>query len=301
MRILLQFPEGLKPKALSYARELEAKGNEVVISASPCFGACDLAIDEARSIGADKLVHFGHSEFMKSDFNVEYVECGIDAPLDVLKDSVAQLEGYPTICLLTTIQHVHQLPDIIEFYEAAGKRVALNKPTSHTRKPGQVLGCDAGNVSEMDKGVDAFVYFGGGDFHPIGALMQTTKPFLAVDPFLRKVERIDSLRNELRRRSRGRITSSLTAKRFGILVSTKSGQFNMPLALSLKGRIEKKGLSAAILVSNTFDFESLGNLSEFDAFVCTACPRIATDDAVRLRKPVLNPDELLLSLEARDA
>ena len=47
MRILLQFPEGLKQEALSHAKKLEKEGNEVFISASPTFGACDLALDEA--------------------------------------------------------------------------------------------------------------------------------------------------------------------------------------------------------------------------------------------------------------
>jgi 2-(3-amino-3-carboxypropyl)histidine synthase len=73
MRILLQFPEGLKQQALSHAKRLESEGNEVFVSASPTFGACDLALDEARAINADKLVHFGHCEFQKVDFNVEYV------------------------------------------------------------------------------------------------------------------------------------------------------------------------------------------------------------------------------------
>ncbi len=300
MRILLQFPEGLKPKALSYAREREASGDEVIISASPCFGACDLAIDEARSVSADKLVHFGHAEFQSADFDVEYVDCASDAPLGVLKDSVGPLSGFAAICLMTTIQHVHQLPEIARFYEAEGRKVVLNAPTGRTRVPGQVLGCDAGNVSAIDGSVDAFVYFGGGNFHPLGALMQTTKPFFVVDPFLNRVERIDGLRDVYHKRSKGRVVASLGAKNFGILVSTKSGQFRMDLARSLKKRIEVAGLSAAILVSNAFDFESLGNLSEVDAFVSTACPRIATDDGERLRKPLLNPDELIISLEMRE-
>ena len=57
MRILLQFPEGLKQEALKHAKKLEAEGNEVVVSATPTFGACDLAIDEAKNIKADKRIY----------------------------------------------------------------------------------------------------------------------------------------------------------------------------------------------------------------------------------------------------
>lgn len=299
MRILLQFPEGLKQGALAHAKRLEAEGNEVVISASPCFGACDLAIDEARRVGADRIVHFGHAEYGKADFDTEYVEFPIDAPLDVLPLSIRPLEGLKRLCLLTTIQHVHQLGGIRSFYEGNGKSVVLNAPTGLTRRPGQLLGCDAGNVASLDSEVDAFVYFGGGTFHPVGALLRTTKPFLIVDPFMRKAEFADGLRGVYRRRSKGRIVASLGARNFGVLVSTKSGQYRIDLARSIKGRIEGAGLSAAILVSNTFDFESLGNLSEFDAFVNTACPRLASEDDGRLGRPLLSADELESVLELK--
>lgn len=299
MRILLQFPEGLKRRALAHARKLEAEGNEVVISASPCFGACDIAVDEARKAGAEKIIHFGHAEYGGAGFEVEYVEYEVDAPLEALQLSLKPLEGFGRVCLLTTIQHVHQLPEIRRFYEEAGKEVILNEPTGLTRKPGQLLGCDAGNVADLDGNVDAFVYFGGGTFHPTAALLRTTKPFFAVDPFMRKVERMDGLRDEHARASRGRIVSSLGARSFGILVSTKSGQYRMDLARGLKKKVEAAGAEAAILVANTFDFESLGNLTEFDAFVNTACPRLAPDDSGRIGKPLLSTEELEKVLELR--
>ena len=93
MRILLQFPEGLKQKALEHAKRLEKGGDEVFISASPTFGACDLAIDEAKNIKADKLVHFGHGEFHKADFNVEYVPYEMTASLDILGETLPILAG----------------------------------------------------------------------------------------------------------------------------------------------------------------------------------------------------------------
>lgn len=299
MRILLQFPEGLKRQALGHAKRLEGEGNEVFVSASPTFGACDLALEEARSINADRLVHFGHCEFQKVDFNVEYVEYHVDAPLDVLEDSLGRLKDFGTLCLMTTIQHVHQLDGIKKFYAERGKKVVFNRPNGLAKNPGQLLGCDAGNVAALDNSVDAFVYFGGGIFHPLGALLQTTKPFFCIDPFQKKVERIDGLRETYKRRSKGRVLASLGAKNFGVLVSTKNGQYNVDLAKALKKRIEDAGLTAVVLVSNTFDFESINNMMEFDAFVNTACPRIATDDCERLRKPLLSAGELATVLELR--
>ncbi|MEM3791384.1 MAG: diphthamide synthesis protein, partial [Candidatus Micrarchaeaceae archaeon] len=59
------------------------------------------------------------------------------------------------------------------------------------------------------------------------------------------------------------------------------------------------GLSAFILVSNTFDFDSLNNITQIDAFVNTACPRIVTEDYERLNKPLLSANELILILEEK--
>ncbi len=299
MRILLQFPEGLKQNALEYSKMLEAQGNEVFVSASPTYGACDLAIDEAKAIKAEKLVHYGHAEFQHVDFNVEYVFYSIDAPLGILKDSLKSLEPFDTVSIVTTIQHIHQLGEVKRFYESAGKSVIIGKPYGFAKKPGQILGCDIGSAASVDSKVDAHIYFGGGIFHPLGAVLHTTKPFLAVEPFTKTIEFMDGYREAHKKRTRGKIAASVSARKFGILVSTKNGQHNLNLANLLKARIEKEGLEAAILISNNVDFGSLDNMLEFDAFINTACPRIAVDDLDRLRKPMLSANELMEVLSIR--
>jgi 2-(3-amino-3-carboxypropyl)histidine synthase len=293
MRILLQFPEGLKQKALEHAKRLESEGNEVFISASPTYGACDLALDEARNIKADKLVHFGHAEFNKVDFNVEYIPYHIDAPTTLLPESLAQLEGFNTISIVTTIQHIDQLPALKEFYEKAGKKVVIGKPYGFAKRPGQILGCDIGSAASVDSQVDCHVYFGGGLFHPLGALLNTKKPFLVIEPFENKVERIDLMRDTYRKRRRGKVMRALSAKSLGILVSTKNGQHNMNMAKIIKAKAESAGMNAQILVANTFDFMSLNNMLEFDCLVNTACPRISVDDTERTRAPLLSANELM--------
>ena len=294
MRILLQFPEGLKQEALKHAKTLEAAGNEVVISATPTFGACDLAIDEAKNIKADKLVHFGHAEFHHVDFNVEYVPYSIDADLGILGRALTPLAPFNKIGIMTTIQHIHQLESVADFFRKNGKEVVIGKPYGFAKKNGQILGCDAGSAASIDRSVEALVYFGGGMFHPLGALLMTTKPFLLIEPFQGSVEFLDKYRETYAKRSRGKIMASVDARNIGILVTTKNGQNNMPMARILKNKVENAGLGlrAAVLVSNTFDFDSINNMLEFDAFVNTACPRIAIDDTDRLRKPLLSANEL---------
>ena len=293
MRILLQFPEGLKQKALAHAMALEKQGHAVFISASPTFGACDLALDEARNIKADKLVHFGHAEFHHVDFDVEYISYQIDAPTVLLPESLERLASYQRIGIVTTIQHIHQLDGIREFYEKNGKTVVIGKPYGFAKKTGQILGCDIGSAATIDKKVDALVYFGGGIFHPLGAVLATTAPFFVIEPFQGVIERFDGYRDIYAKKRRARILRSIDAKKFGILLSTKNGQHNAALADVIKRRIEAQGLEAGILTANTFDFESLDNMLEFDAFVNTACPRIGIDDTDRTRRPLLGANELM--------
>jgi 2-(3-amino-3-carboxypropyl)histidine synthase len=60
----LQFPEGLKKHAVSVASEIESKTHaRCVIFVDPTYGACDLKTEQAKKLGVDLLVHFGHTKF----------------------------------------------------------------------------------------------------------------------------------------------------------------------------------------------------------------------------------------------
>lgn len=60
--VLLQLPDGLKPKATELADYLEKNTNtSVIILADTNFGACDLPIlPSSIEKNIDLLVHFGH-------------------------------------------------------------------------------------------------------------------------------------------------------------------------------------------------------------------------------------------------
>lgn len=56
--VLLQLPEGLKPKAIEIVDELEKQTNaEIIIYQGTCFGGCDIPLD----INVDLIVQWGHS------------------------------------------------------------------------------------------------------------------------------------------------------------------------------------------------------------------------------------------------
>jgi 2-(3-amino-3-carboxypropyl)histidine synthase len=304
MRILLQFPEGLKQSALAEAEKLEAQGHEVLLSASACYGACDLALDEARHVKADKIVHFGHAEFSKvkgQGLKVEYVPYYADldwnAAEKMLKKASEMLKGQGAkkIALVFPIQHLKNSVRVKETLKKMGFEVLLSKGGAHTREEGQVLGCD-GTAAISGKAADAdvIVYFGGGKFHPTG--ISSGKPVLCADPHLGDAYWITEEIKRQERKRAGSLLAASQAKSFGILVSTKFGQMNIAGARIAKKMIESKGRRAQILVANEFSPVALANFMKFDAYVNTACPRIG-DDVELFGKPIANVADLKRLLE----
>lgn len=63
-RVGLQFPEGLKQYAVEIAHEIEDKTEATVaVFTDPVYGACDLKEDQAKKLGLDLIIHYGHTEY----------------------------------------------------------------------------------------------------------------------------------------------------------------------------------------------------------------------------------------------
>ncbi|MBS3107607.1 diphthamide synthesis protein [Candidatus Woesearchaeota archaeon] len=61
-KVLIQLPDGLKPKALEIVDYLRANTKaEIYIWEGSCFGACDIP----NVKGIDLLIQWGHSKFKK--------------------------------------------------------------------------------------------------------------------------------------------------------------------------------------------------------------------------------------------
>jgi 2-(3-amino-3-carboxypropyl)histidine synthase len=290
MKILLQFPEGLKQKGYELARKYEAEGHEVFLSASPCYGACDIALDEARWLKADKIVHMGHNKFVKTDLPVpvEYVEYNIDIDIGALEAVLPHIEKYRSIGLATTVQHIHQFDKMKEFFEKAGKTVYA-EGGYWASKPGQVLGCDAIGVQKVEKKADCIVFVGNGMFHPLAIDVQ--KPVLLFNTYDSSVRNVNADIERLKKRRKGAIAKALTCRRFGIMVSTKVGQFNLVHAEWARKELKKRGIECAILAANELEPITLNNFMVFDCYINTACPRMV-DDQEEFGKPILNIDML---------
>lgn len=294
-KIGLQFPEGLKRRSLAIASEIEDKtGAEVYISANPCYGACDL--DRQLLENMDLVFHFGHSTIGEDDGGkVIYIEARSSVDLEkVVRKAIPLLEG-KRIGLITTVQHVHKLEGIRSLLEEAGKEGMISEGDSRITYPGQVLGCNFSAAFAGD--CDAYLYIGGGEFHPIGVALGSEKPVIIADPFLNEVWKVET-RTMMKKRYAA-IGNAMDAKVVAIVVSTKTGQERMELAKSLMQKAKEKGMQAYILTMDLVTPEQMLNF-KVDIIVNTACPRIAIDDAGRYPAPMLTPPEFEIVLGERD-
>ncbi|MEM3364550.1 MAG: diphthamide biosynthesis enzyme Dph2 [Candidatus Micrarchaeia archaeon] len=307
MRILLQFPEGLKQDALRYIEKYENEGHEVILSGEPIYGACDIPpLEKAKLLRCDKIVHFGHTKFMNiADINVEYAVVPADIPIEgVLKAAVEEIKKHKEhkkIGLITNASHLHQVEQIKTALSNAGFECITAKGSARCDNECQILGCDVTALNSIRKNVDCVVYFGAGQFHAFapGAMEKSElPPILWVDPYSHEIKWINDELKRIQKIRQAAIARASNACVFGILVSTKAGQYALDSAEIIKAKIENstnknnaKKRKAVIIVSDTFDFTALNNFTGIECWVNTACPRIV-DDQNKLRAPIINASDV---------
>jgi 2-(3-amino-3-carboxypropyl)histidine synthase len=295
--VLLQLPEGLKPDAPRLAAVVEEAGALPIVSSDPCYGACDLAVSEAKILGADLIIHYGHTPISPhSDVPTVYVDARAKISIkEAVTKALPLLESWSKIGLVTTVQHVHQLDEAKSLLEGAGKTVFVGD-AGHFKYAGQVLGCDFSNAQTVSENVEAYLFVGGGRFHAIGVALATEKPTIIADPYEQIAYPIqDQVRRVIMQRW-GNISEAKEAKSFGVLISLKSGQMKLKEAMSIKEKLEQHGLTATLLAIREVTPSALMQFPGIDAFVNTACPRLSLDDAPHFGKPLLSFNETLVLL-----
>lgn len=296
-KVLLQLPEGLKFQATRLASIIEEAGATPLILAEPCYGACDLALEEAKALKADLIVHYGHSPLiLQSEVPTLYLPAKAKIRImPTIRKASQFLENWNKIGLVTTVQHVHVLEKVRKALLDAGKVVVIGD-ASKTASSGQVLGCDFSNAQAIAEEVEAFLFFGGGRFHAIGVALSTGKPVVIADPYLKQAYQLKDEVNRILRQRWASISKARKAENFGILIGLKVGQRRFKKALEIKKKLEETDKKAFLVALREITPERLMQFPSIDAYVNTACPRLSLDDAPRFKKPLLTPRELQVML-----
>lgn len=295
-KILIQLPEGLKQYYLYISDQLH--GFELVFSADPCFGACDIP---NNLNGADIILHFGHSVIpnIRLDVPVYFVEMRNNIDITDLLERFVSKETYKYIGLTATLQYIDILPKISEYLEKKDIMSFVGESDSRITYNGQVLGCNFSSARSISNKVDCFIIVSNGDFHAIGIEMVTGKKVFILDPLMKEIRTVTDKVEKITRQRFAAIAMAKNANSFALIVSTKAGQFRGKYAEYLKKILEQHNKSAFIVYIDLLNPNQLLNYN-VDAFVSFACPRIAVDDWSRFNKPIITPIELEIAVGIRD-
>ncbi len=291
-RVLLQLPEGIKKEGFRIAKFIEENCNcEVYISGNSCWGGCDLSLNEAKDLNVDLLIHFGHAPFIKVDFPILYIE--LDSKLDIIKMLKKNIKDIKekNIGLVSSVQYIHKINYVKEFLEKNGFNALIPEKRGFSYYNGHVVGCEYNSLKLIRDKVDAFLVLGN-TFHSLGAaLMITDKKIYLLDERTEKIELMNELRDRIIKQRFAMIEKVKDAKKIGIIVDLKPGQKNIGIANLLKKELKNIGKDSVILIMNEVTPEKLMNFYDIDAFIETACPRIAVEDKEKYEKPIISSRE----------
>ena len=201
-----------------------------------------------------------------------------------------QLEKLPQkLGLVTTAQFLDTIEEIKAYLEKSNKEIFIDKLKQ--KNAGQLLGCDVGAAEKIQDKVDAFLYIGSGEFHPLGVALSTKKDVFTFNPATSIFSKLSKEEVEkYKKQKKAKLSKFLAADNIGILVSLKPGQYSYRKADEIKNGLKQKGKNCFIFVFDTLDANELNNFPFVDFWVNTACPRIADD---KDEKNIMDMSEIL--------
>ncbi len=301
-KVALQIPEGLKSKSIEIVDYMQKNTKcDFFISADPCYGACDIPENRFKKLGVELIIHIGHTEIpdvSEGLVDTIFINAELDVDISSKIDKAIKILKGKKIGLLTTAQHLHKIDEVKKILKKNNFDVKITKGDNRISFAGQILGCNFSSATKLKEKVDSFLFIGSGTFHPLGVLINTKKPVIAFDPYTNQVKEkeLQDMKDNVLRQRYGAIVKSKDAKTFGILICTKTGQRRMDLAYKMKDLIDSNNKKSYFIALDFFSSQSLEGFIDVECYVSTACPRIAFDDYLSYKRPIITPVELEIML-----
>jgi 2-(3-amino-3-carboxypropyl)histidine synthase len=201
--------------------------------------------------------------------DVHFIHAKSNEDITLPVEAIKQLPKI--VGIVTTIQHKHKLPDVLA-------------QLPHAVLGGQVLGCRADHAKRIKDKVDAFLYIGSGRFHPIQVALETNKNVFCWNPFTKTLTPLDkNTIQDYKKRVKVSLMKFFSAKKVGILLSTKLGQNDNKInkyTLELKMKkanqlLARKDKDYYLFAFDTLTPTDMEHFNFIDCWINTACSRIA--------------------------
>ncbi|KAB1206967.1 Diphthamide biosynthesis protein 1 [Morella rubra] len=306
-RVALQLPEGLLMYSLVLSDILTsfASVSQCFVLGDVTYGACCVDDLSASALGADLLIHYGHSCLVPIDAtSIPCLYVFVDIQIDtqrLLQTLTLNLPAATTrsIVLAGTIQFASAIRSVKPELEKHGYRVSI--PQSKPLSAGEVLGCTAPKISndggEMEERVIVFV--ADGRFH-LEAMMIANPGVrtFRYDPYMGKLflEEYDQ-KGMKESRKNAILKARKEAKSWGIVLGTLGRQGNPRILERLERRMEENGLDYTVVMMSEISPQRVALFGDsVDAWIQIACPRLSIDWGEAFEKPLLTPFEAEIAL-----
>ena len=288
--VALNGPEGLFPKMQEAGKKImELFDIPAYIIGDTCWGSCDLNTHAADMLGADLLFNIGHTISMETmDKKVIMINAYDDVKFDTVVEKFAKEiknREYKTLSIVTDSQHLDQILPSKKILENCGFNVIIGDGKGQLND-GQVFGCEFYPAYDIQKKIDAFIFLGQSVFHSVSIAMSTEKPTFMLDPYFNEFHQVNDKARTMEKKAILSIYKVQEAKKIGIIIGLKEGQFAKIKALNLKKSLEALEKEIQLFALTDITEERLRNFKGIDAFIQVACPRIAIDN--HFSRPVLS-------------
>lgn len=297
-RVALQLPEGLLIFSTVIAEIVEQFTDaDTVIMGDVTYGACCVDDFTAKALGADLLVHYGHSCLIPVDqtHGVKVLYVFVDIKIDSVHFINSVKHNFPKekhhLALVSTIQFVASLHAAAKELRESGYEVTI--PQSRPLSPGEILGCTA---PKLPTGC-TLIYLGDGRFHLEAAMIANpTVEAFKYDPYEKKFTQEHYGHQEMRKNRFEAIQRAKGATTFGLILGTLGRQGSTKVLEYLKQRLQRHNKQSVIILMSEIFPAKLQLFGQVDAFVQVACPRLSIDWGTAFEKPLLTPYELSVVL-----
>ncbi|KAF2464967.1 Diphthamide biosynthesis protein 1 [Lindgomyces ingoldianus] len=314
--IALQFPEGLLLFATTISDILTqfCPGTSTLIMGDVTYGACCIDDFTARALGCDLLIHYAHSCLIPvavTKIVTLYIFVSITIDIEHLLNTITQ--NFPvgkTIALVGTIQFNATIHGIVPILRREGYNPIV--PQIAPLSKGEILGCTSPSMSikpgQLDsKGreevvPDLLLYLGDGRFHLESAMI--ANPSLSAyryDPYSRRLTHETYAHNSLYDLRRTAILTAREARTWGIILGSLGRQGNPHTLTLIENELKRQGINSINLLLSEIFPGKLSMMSDVEAWVQIACPRLSIDWGYAFPRPLLSPYEALVALGVRSA
>ncbi|KAL5710415.1 2-(3-amino-3-carboxypropyl)histidine synthase [Ranunculus cassubicifolius] len=300
-RVALQFPEGLLMYSLVLSDIFTTFGklDDCFVLGDVTYGACCVDDFSATALGADLLIHYGHSCLIPIDYTKIpslYVFVEIQIDVDRLINTVRLNINNPEskLALAGTIQFSSAIRAAKTSLESQGFQVWI--PQSKPLSAGEVLGCTAPTISKGS--ADVLIFVADGRFH-LEAFMIANPGIKAFryDPYIGVLYLEEYDHDGMKKVRKNAIIKARNASNWGIILGTLGRQGNPKILERLQNKMREKGFAwTTVLMSEISPTRIQLFGDSVDAWIQIACPRLSIDWGEGFEVPLLTPFEAEIAL-----